>query len=492
MRYSASLSRGANPPARTWLRCFCGLPAVFLVAVSMAATQTWAQSDISDNIDVELLYPAELNAGGAFTVYARFSNNSDTAINVPRLAGYWSVNNHTVHYASTLCYDDCNLSGSSVIEPGAQALIRLADLYFRGEQFASGSVLISASAFQTTTMAGESLIIGDPVSGTITVNVPAGIDTENELVTVVPARGELELNDLLEAGDQLILHDSNTQSDWLRFNASADLSETQLYQALSTDGALAGFRIASITEVETLILNHLHSKGLAAQAGDLYYNPNAELLPAIAELVELLQPTSPEFVSARQTMGIVSDRLPRASDGQIRYRTVTLEGSEPTAGGSLTLPQGASLGSPTRQEWNRLWSHRAGVWLVRGTVAEPSRPATRASFYDRELLIPNVAIDGNHYQVHLRLLSHNPERFQVTSMNVADALAYADPFNASNGVITLTGAELIEGDSRSTYDVTLSLMPGTEPPVFEVISISPGFVKGGPGGYLLPASAGVR
>lgn len=473
MLHTAGPLTGLIAPIRSWRRFLYSLPGIFVAAVSLGTPLAAAQSNLSDNIAVELLYPAELNAGGPFTVYARFSNNSDIAINVPVLAGYWSVNSNAGQYASTQCYHACNLSGSETIAPGRQALVRIADLYYRGEQFVSGTLSISASPFHTTTATGENLVIEGPGSHTITVTLPAGAKPENKLVTVIPERAELELMDLLASGDQLVLHDPNTGGDWLRFSASTGLSEAELYQALSAHGALAGFRIASITEVETLVLNYLHSKGMAVQARDLYDNPDAALRPSIGELVELVQPTSPEFVTTPQALGIVRDRLPRAPDGQIQYQTFTLEGSTTPSEGWQTVPGGAILKPVSQNDWPGSLAPRGGVWLVLGAGSEPKRPLARASFHDRELVIPNVAIDGNHYRVHLELLSYNPERFRVTSMTVVDAQDYAAQFDASTGSIQLHGALSERGNTTRIYDLTLALVAGAEPPMLEVISLTP-------------------
>jgi hypothetical protein len=114
--------------------------------------------------------------------------------------------------------------------------------------------------------------------------------TPNPLRYPVPQKDALQIKDHSNANDQLRLHDPNTGYDWIRFELSINRTADEILHAISPEGAFSDFKVARAFQVEELILNHIHAKGLAAQASDLYGTPPSLLRSAVDEFVDLIQP----------------------------------------------------------------------------------------------------------------------------------------------------------------------------------------------------------
>ncbi|MDO9518906.1 MAG: hypothetical protein Q7L19_01665 [Pseudohongiella sp.] len=452
---------GEKQPHRTVKFYFSNSLKIFLsffVIFSQFSFSAHAQDDIHDGVELSLIYPDSVNAGNPFHIYARVYNGSGKALVFPTITHpEWTENGYSYRRCISHCQEQAD------INPGETRVMPAGLFYASGDSLQAGELRIDGFRFFSLGLAELKNQLTPFDSFTTEVTLGNSASTPNPLLYPIPQKHSLQLIDHSHTGDQLLVHDPNTGYDWIRFELSRNRTANEILNAISPDGAFRDFKVARAFQVEELILNHLHAKGLPAQSSDLYSLPPRQHRSAIDEFLELIQPGQ-QVGTPAYILGAIADK-PLAFDyqpGSISILRI-FGTSEDTCG---CAPAGGIHrgGMPMS-----IWEHSQpdlGAWLVRG-ASLPERPLDVSSLFDDELFIPVLLIDGNAYQAVLRLSDNISGVFILAELMPTEPTTGAPVFKADTGSIFIPRVEQINSDdSRVRYPLILELVPDTSPPAF--------------------------
>jgi len=277
--------------------------------------------------------------------------------------------------------------------------------------------------------------------------------SDNPAVTLIPERQSLQLRDLRSPGDALLVHDPNTGYDWLRLGETVGLTPVQVRGELSPGGRFDGFRIASTSQVRTLLLNHLHASGVAARAFDLGSRPPAAVRGRLFELMQGL-PVTDSRLGQQSARGFVSDPPPFEPAAEGGWTLLSLS-IRPDSGGFVATSQGLSTRVVPASGLDG-YTEFSGTWLVRTGQAEPERPADRVSFHQDILVLPDVLADGVHYRVSLAADNLLLNRLRLVDLAVRERSASPLVFDTRSGILDIENAVLLLPDGTGQhYDLRL-------------------------------------
>jgi len=420
--------------------------------------------DMASHIEVEFIAPSVVSAGDHFTVYAWVQNNSDEMLVYPSIARPQQANQQIeAGYSYRQCGLDC--VRQTGIAPGTGAYLGAGIYYYSGEHFADGTMLIDDYTLNWV-RSGQAAIHETPLATTLSVDVVFDGEpgTPNPAVAV-PHRQSLLLADLTETGDELIVHDPNTGNDWLRHDATRPLSIDEIRAATEPGGAFAGFTMARISQVEELMMNHLHAAGLSAQIFDLYNSPPSAVRQEMADLIHIMQPAFENWI-----MGAVANGPPYYDMEEEVLGRLTIA-VDPSPDALCGCPGGMARAALSISAWDSP-QNISSVWLVRPAEAAPERPDDTASFYDHELILPEVRIDETHYRVTLTLIDPRLGLLRLSGLEPVPATSDALVFDGNSGQIDIPEARLIEADgSEQDFRLVLDLVEHLDPPMLQVIEM---------------------
>lgn len=441
-----------KPTHRSPLMTLC-----LLMTLYCAQAYGQVPADIEDQIEVELIVPQSVTAGEGFNVYARVTNRSEGVLEFPSIVRPDSAaSNSLVGYSYIPCGIYCLIVGG--IEPGETVYLGAGTYYYTDEFLKPGELRIDDYTVQYLDR-GDLTVKHLPVVPMVTIMV-AGTDEADTLNPAFerPERQPLQVRDFLESGDELLLHDPNTGNDWVRLGASRDL-------------VADGFSLARISQVEELVLNHLHAEGQQAQLYDVYPDIPYRLDDALEAFVQLMQPVF-ETESSAVLTGAVADRT-GFSAGSRRFGIldffIRLEKSSPQCACNNTFGMRRTSASP------RVGESPEGVysrWLVRSSTPLPTRPLDIPSFFDNELVIPELLVDGVHYQGTLTLIDSSLGLYRLSGLDAVEPSGSNLEFNAATGLVNLPEVVILDGNGEtSRVRAVLGFVENTTPPLFQLLTL---------------------
>ncbi len=447
---------------------FLAVALVLALAPGQAAqADTHTAPDVS--FSIELIAPPHVEAGESFTVYAKVENQGEQSLVYPAiLRKPETYRNVEAGYRFLSCSTDC--ISVSEIAAGQTVYMTVGSFRYVDGVFAAGELAIDDFQFRYLWTDGlENQFIDLSSSLNVEVQHTSGIN--DNPVLDLPSRTALQIHDLLEAGDELRLHDPNTGKDWVRFDASSSLVTEEVLAALAPGGDFEEYELARISQVEQLVINHMHASGLALQLEDVEALAEPAVINAMLEFIDLVQPTS-GFGDLRIVRGAVADgRMYWEEDaGSIGGLTlaVNLQSSHHCGCAS---PRGISRSSFPLQLWQSPRSNQ-GVWLVKSPEPTPVRPVHRASFFDNELVIPAVRIDGVDFRVTLRLTDSHFDLLRVGALEPTTTSAEPVHFHADSGTVYLPEVIVIDnGGETSIGGVTLTLIEHTGTRLMQIVQM---------------------
>lgn len=449
---------------------FCCLSGTFAFADS--------STQLPAGITVELIAPEQVEAGESFTVYALVSNEGDEYLPFP-LVERVGPGHHDIH--SGYRYIPCGIHcvAASQVRPGQSVYVGAGTYYYADPVLAGGQLVIDD--YQLRFLSREPLRMeGADLDQSLTVSISHSGDTDLYPPLAGPPRAALELHDLLTPGDGIRVHDPNTGSEWVRFEATMGMSTEEVIAALGPGGRFGDYSLARISQVEELLMNHVLASGLTVQLPDLYRTPAPALKTALARFIELMRPSMTRTEENSMFMeGAVADGITHSApvDDVVGVLHIVARSD----GHSSCTCQAPSMFGTSRSVWN--WespdhsldgSSPPGLWLVKPSKPGPTRPADTASFHDDELVIPAVRIDGSDYRVRLRMIDRRHEVLRIASLKPITATMDAIPFDADSGRITIPEVVIIdENGATATLRLTLALIDHAGPSLIQVVQRQP-------------------
>ncbi|MEX0739968.1 MAG: hypothetical protein WD071_11560 [Pseudohongiella sp.] len=478
---TTSLTLRAIRGARFLMAWACALSVSVLLMLPMQAVAQFISDTVPpeqleqwlQRMSVQLIYPESIDVGETFVLHAHVHNGNEQSV----LVSIGVQQDDADLYVLQRCRNNC---GILTIEPGQSRYITVGEMYYADATLQQmPSVTIEPVLAVMPTDSGVSLPTPSRTldSVSIAVDNPPDLPAPNAALSPVPERQALQVADLREPDDQLLVRDPNTGYDWMRLHATVGLRMEDALHALATEDYLQGFQLARASQVEQLVLNYLHAEGRAAQALSIRA-PSAdhEFGAPLAEFMRLLAPGI--SATALAVHGVTADEpgiwghnLPVVGAASVYgYEGPPQTGTYRRGIGLLTTRhpvvdnEGGAMTMP-------------GFWLVRG-APERQRADDRASYLDDELLVPVLKIGDNLYRAVLANVDSQRGMFRVSSLtelsstNDAPVTDNAASFDESSGLLMLPDLVLMQADgTESAASATFRLMPETEPPAFELISL---------------------
>jgi len=400
-------------------------------------------------MQMNLHYPATQAAGEHFNVTATIRNmDSARAEYVPFS---WMENFRGEHASSFMhipCQSYCNLNGSTMLAPGAEALLNLGNFYYENVQLFPGIFTADAPQMQVLDSKGRLFTFRSAARMDVAITTMDNKIQANLARVTLPVRSPLQSRSLHEAEDNLLIFDPNTGHEWLKVSASYPYPHHQVLQELQTGGAAAGFTVASSTQVEHLVLNYLYASGINSPRHWIY-NPRDSATNAALRDFQALMGINASEQSSTFLSAVVSDKPAWKPQWYERYSLLNIRTTNP--GTFFFISPSGVVHSELAKATEAFYPASTGTWLLRPAQADPQRPDHLTSFYDNVLLIPEVEVDGAAYEVELQISDSVSNRLRLVSLKPFSHASNPVIFDNSSGRIRIPKGAVLSADSTPLY-----------------------------------------
>jgi hypothetical protein len=260
--------------------------------------------------------------------------------------------------------DSAILSGAHRLEPGESLTYLMGTYFYENDALFDGQLILSDLQLLVQDHTGRSGRVPVP-------SEPIVVEVRNTAASSALASRAYELTlplenyDLLTEGDRLLIYDPNTGLEWLRLTAAAGYEVEEMLAETRPGGKFADFQLASVQQIEALVLNHVNGNGGRLGAYALYSPMSSDQNRHWQSLVQLLGPM-PFNNRGMGVIGFVSD--PPDPSVPIPGARTLIEITAP----EVMSPGGAIVfSSPSRMQKHFLNPARqtvydyTGLWLVR-------------------------------------------------------------------------------------------------------------------------------
>ncbi|HBX38729.1 MAG TPA: hypothetical protein DEG76_16210 [Pseudohongiella sp.] len=430
------------------------------------------------DVSIELIAPRQLAAGEAFTVYASVTNLGDQSVEYPAvLPASQAAEMDVSPFRFAPCNSACLSAG--LIAPQQTSIIELGTYYYAETQLRPAGLTLDNFRFRYLNRDQLQTDFVD-IPNTLSISITHDATADDIYAPLVEQeRQPLQIQDLLADGDGLRLRDPNTGNDWVRFDALMDLGAQQLLEALAPGGQFEDYQLARISQVEELVVNHLRSTGLTVQTYDLYATGLNESRDELLEFARLVssghegQDSSPFVEGAVADGKIYSFYIAPGIDTAIpplgSFRLFIRSGNTSACACAESPPFSKSMlpGS--------VWDGRgyAGLWLVKSPSPIITRPENAASFFDKELVLPAVRIDGIVYRATLRLTDAALQVLRLGALEPAsDEPGNVLQFDEERATLHVPEVRMIDSNgNQSSVRLTLGMVEHTNATRFQVLEL---------------------
>jgi len=249
--------------------------------------------DRSPQFEIHYRYPMQLRAGDHFNLSVDILNTGTFPLweVYPQIFGFDYVenfgleNSHATSYLPIECQDFCIAAGEFPLQPGASITIDLSNYYYQNPKFFDGFLQLPEIDVSAYNMYLEETIISpleslDPIK----IDAPYWYNSSNPQ-NFLSSRMPLELKEAKDESGLDIIFDPNTGIEWLPMYETSNIPLVEMLQKFDNGELFDGFEVASANQVDTLVLNHLHAKGVPAadfQLGQASREIESSLLDFIA------------------------------------------------------------------------------------------------------------------------------------------------------------------------------------------------------------------
>lgn len=215
------------------------------------------------SIDVTVHYPSEVNAGENFSITATLQNNGKepelVTVSWSLTPGSLSGSHVTSYRIFSYPLREATPFLRMLLEPGIPRIVSLKEFFYESASLFGGELEIEQSKIRVSARDWQT---------TETIVEPMHIQITHEGVAhlaeaqVPPPRLPLVRHAIADSENQWLLHDPNTDLEWLPLSRTHMQTLFTVMDKLEHGAEFEGFRVANLDEVETLFLNAIYAAGI--------------------------------------------------------------------------------------------------------------------------------------------------------------------------------------------------------------------------------------
>lgn len=417
------------------------------------------------NATLALDYPDTVAAGSHIEVSGTLRNQGDEPITSHFILGSdRHLGSHVDSFRQISCRFKCLYNGQFPLNRGDSIDVLFRQMYYEDDFLFSGNLQIKGPhAIVKDSLGRTAYVYADDIE--INVIQPGGERTP-AVYPPIPQREPLVLTISDGKSPRRVVLDPNTGKHWIPLSESQGMSFSQVVAETKTGGRFAGYSIANSEEVRTLFLNHIYASKLDYPSYALFVG-NKDLHGVTGTLQDLIGETlasSHVGGTTRYAQGMVAD-VP-----EIGAQTVVMDVRQQNAATSVF----GMIGSFWLSSFSFSQYEGMGTWLVKspfkGTV-HALRGSNEVDFRYGQLLISSVDVDGQTYQVSLRVIDKDDLTLELVSIVDEFNRKPVAIFDAQSLILQIPRlAYFVFPDDTVYFDVEMVLIPGTDPIQFRVIS----------------------
>lgn len=321
---------------------------------------------VQANLAATFDYPQQLNAGENFTVDVELTNDGSEALRIMQGAylHFEDIDEGLMLGSSfrfIACEQQCRKSprNDPYLAPGDTMSLEVGTFVYQHEYLINSELTLDKLSLRVMDqLQRNEQIIVDHAPLHISIRAPGGIESLNTAMQI-PNRLPLEVRELIGIENFKLVFDPNANREWLQLSAGESFSIEEIETAMRSGGPLDGFRFAFADEVESLILNHVHSEGIQLQPETLYSFLEDDANVSIGQFIRLMGPT-PSVNSGLRTIGIVADSAPYSGTSSTLYTAIELA----SRGTGLLISGGDGVVKRVVSPDGGIYNY-VGYWLVR-------------------------------------------------------------------------------------------------------------------------------
>tara|TARA_R110002167_G_scaffold45324_4_gene136336 strand:- start:15762 stop:17453 length:1692 start_codon:yes stop_codon:yes gene_type:complete len=418
------------------------------------------------NATLALSYADSVAAGSHIEVSGTLRNQGEEPI-----AGHFilgsdrHLGSHVNSFRQISCLFKCLYNGQFPLNRGDSIDVLFRQMYYEDDFLFSGNLQIKGPhAIVTDSLGRTAYVYADDVE--INVIQPGGARTP-AVYPPIPIREPLALTTTGDPSPRNVVLDSNTGKHWIPLSESQGMSFTQVVAETRAGGRFAGYSIANSEEVRTLFLNHIYASKLDYPSYALFVG-NRELHGVTGTLLDLIGETTTSSHASgttRYAQGMVAD-VPEPG-----AQTVTMDvWQQNGATGLFAMVGSFRLDSFVSSQYEGM-----GTWLVKSPTRTGTVHALRGSeevdFRYGQLFISSVDVDGQTYQVSLRVIDKQELTLELVSVVDEFSREPAAIYDVQSLILQIPRlGYFVFPDDTVYFDVKMELIPGTDSLQFRVLS----------------------
>ncbi len=411
-------------------------------------------------------YPDTVSAGSHVEVSGTLHNQGDEPI-----AGHFilgsdrHLSSHVNSFRQVSCRFKCLYNGQFPLNRGDSIDVLFRQMYYEDDYLFSGNLHIKGPhAIVTDSLGRTAYVYADDIHVDI---VQSGAEGAPAVYPAIPERESLALITSSDSSPRPVVLDPNTGKHWIPLSSSQGMAFSQVVAETRTGGRFAGYSIANSEEVKTLMLNHIYASGLDYPEYALF-GGHKDLHGVTGSLLDLIGETlASDHVGGqtRYAQGMVAD-VPEPG-----AKTVTMDVRQQNGTSGIF----GMTGSFWLNSFGTAQYEGMGTWLVKSPAriggVHALQSADAVDFRYGQLFISSVDVDGQTYQVSLRVIDKHDLTLELVSIVDEFSREPAALYDVQNLILQIPRlGYFVFPDETVYFDVEMVLVPGTDPMRFRVVS----------------------
>ncbi|WP_237133897.1 hypothetical protein [Pseudohongiella sp. O18] len=433
------------------------------------STQNAKAGSANINASLNLAYPPTVSAGSHIEVTGTLSNHDSSEISsIFTLGSSRHLGNHVTSYNQIFCQFKCSYNGAFPLSAGESVDVLFRQMYYEADTLFSGALqILNPHAIVSDSLGRRAYVYADDIHVAVT---HAGIENTPADYPPIPSREPLVRMMSDDPTPRTVIKDPNTHKYWLPLSESQGMSLSRVVAETRVGGRFEGYSVASLEEVRTLFMNHVHASQLnypryALFAGNqALHGVTGSLLDLVGETLDAIHVGG----TTRYARGMVSE-LPEPG-----RQTVSVGiWQQNTSGSPFGVTGMFSVNSFYATQYAGM-----GTWLVRSSLRPGNTQALsrkdEVDFRYGQLFIASVDVDGQTYQVNFRVIDKDELILELVSIMDEYSREPAAVYDVQNLILQIPRlAYFVFPTDTVFFDVALVLVPDSNPMRFRVISAEP-------------------
>lgn len=437
-----------------------------LAALNALNTTNPKAGSANINATLALSYADTVAAGSHIEVSGTLLNQGEEPI-----AGHFilgsdrHLGSHVNSFRQVSCLFKCLYNGQFPLNRSDSIDVLFRQMYYEDDFLFSGNLQIKGPhAIVTDSLGRTAYVYADDIE--INVIQPGGERTP-AVYPPIPQREPLGLTTSGDPSPRRVVLDPNTGKHWIPLSESQGMSFSQVVAETKAGGRFAGYSIANSEEVRTLFLNHIYASKLDYPSYALFVG-NRELHGVTGTLLDLIGETlasSHVGGTTRYAQGMVAD-VPEPG-----AQSVTMDVRQQNGTTGLF----AMVGSFWLDSFGSSHYEGMGTWLVKSPartgIVHALRGSNEVDFRYGQLFISSVDVDGQTYQVSLRVIDKDALTLELVSVVDEFSREPAAIYDVQSLILQIPRlGYFVFPDDTVYFNVKMELIPGTDQIQFRVFS----------------------